>query len=369
MRKLSRRLLLLGVCAFAACDGGDPEPPGDAETDTGTETGDDTTGDPGDPGDPGDDTTGEPEPPDPTPPTPPVVRFIAIGDTGTGKPQQYAVAQAMKKTCDLMGCDFVVMLGDNIYEDGPESVDDQQWQDKFESAYTELDIPFFVALGNHDYGGSFGQGGLGDEFEKGPIEVQYSDVSDKWNMPDTFYTFTWENVGFIMLDTNSLVWDNTDNGDQREWYETALMEVSEAEWVFQAGHHPVRSNGSHGNAGNYEAIEIGGIEIPIPIPTLNGARLAEFFEDYVCGTVDVSLAGHDHNRQWLDDPDGLCGAELIVSGAGAKLKDLDETDRNKAFFQDDSERGFFYFEIQGDRLTGRAIGIDGSIDFERTIRK
>ncbi len=305
-----------------------------------------------------------PATPDAGPPEPDAVRFVVMGDTGEGNEAQAAVAGAIRDKCAADGCDFVVLLGDNIYDTGVSSVDDPQWQDKFEIPYADIDLPFYVVLGNHDYGGS----GLGTEVDKGPIEVEYSDASDKWTMPDTHYTFTWGNVGFIMLDTNSILWSNTTHGDQREWYATALAEVSNADWVFAAAHHPLRSNGSHGNAGSYESIEIGGIDIPIPIPFLDGAAVKSFYDELVCGTVDIAFAGHDHNRQWLDEPDALCGAELIVSGAGAKLTGLARTS-NQTHFEDDTAEGFLYVRVVGDELTGQFIDKTGAVNFERKLQR
>ncbi len=295
------------------------------------------------------------------------VRFVVMGDVGEGNADQALVADAILDKCNQDGCDFVMLLGDNIYDSGVDGVNDPQWQSKFETPYQNLDLPFYVVLGNHDYGGDlFGldQGGLGNEWDKGPVEVQYSDVSEKWTMPATHYTFTWGNVGFIMLDTNSILWDNNKHGDQAAWYPTALMEVSDADWVFAAGHHPVRSNGAHGNAGNYESIEVGGVEIPNPLPILNGGNVEDFFDQVVCGTVDAYFAGHDHNRQWLDEPGELCGAELIVSGAGAKTKDLE--DRGNAFhWQTADVEGFFYVTIVGDNFRGQFIDKNGNLEFER----
>ncbi|RMH44157.1 MAG: hypothetical protein D6689_03070 [Deltaproteobacteria bacterium] len=300
------------------------------------------------------------------------VRFVVMGDTGEGNQAQADVAAAIAATCAARGCDFVVLLGDNIYDSGVDSVDDPQWQTKFEQPYRDIDLPFYVVLGNHDYGGSlfgFDQGGLGNEWDKGPIEVMYSDVSDKWEMPATHYTFTWGNVGFIMLDTNSILWDDTTHGDQREWYAAALAEVAGADWVFAAGHHPYLSNGRHGNAGNYESIEVGGVEIPNPLPVLNGDHVKAFFDDVVCGTVAVYFAGHDHNRQWLDAPSALCGAELIVSGAGAKTTPFSDPAPNAAHWQDDSTEGFLYVVVDRNTFTGQFIDRTGAVNFERTITR
>jgi len=209
---------------------------------------------------------------------PPIVRFVMVGDTGTGKEAQHAVADAMAAKCEAHGCDFVVLAGDNIYESGVDSVDDPQWQEKFEEPYAALDVPFYAVLGNHDYGGKI-FGGTGDQWWKGPIEVDYAAHSDKFVMPAPHYAFPWEHVGSVMLDTNSLMWNNTDHGNQREWYPMGLLEVSDSEWVFAVGHHPYLSNGKHGNAGNYDPI--GGLKNPLD--WINGKHVKEFLDDVVCG--------------------------------------------------------------------------------------
>ena len=227
-------------------------------------------------------------------------------------------------------------------------------------------------LGNHDYGGEFvGQemGGVGNEFDKGPIEVQYSASSTKWNMPATHYTLKFGPVGLIMLDTNSILWDNSDNGDQSLWYPAALAELSEATWIFTAGHHPLRSNGAHGDAGDYEAIEVGGTEIPIPVPIMDGDTVLDFFNDNICGTIDMAFAGHDHNRQWINEPGACAGAELIVTGAGAKVKDFDNETRNATRFQDDQTEGFVYVSIDGNTATVEFIDKTGNLDYSDTITK
>jgi hypothetical protein len=193
-------------------------------------------------------------------------------------------------------------------------------------------------------------------------------------MLDTHYTFQVDHVGFVMLDTNSLLFDNVDNGDQRAWLPSALAELSAtgAEWILGAGPHPVRSNGAHGDAGAYESIEVGDTEIPISffdLPIIAGEEVADFFDNDLCGNVDVYFSGHDHNRQWLDEPDAMCGAELIVSGAGAKTKGFDNTERNNVRFQDATTEGFMYVVIDGDSFTGEFIDKNGASNFSYTFTR
>ncbi len=303
--------------------------------------------------------------------TPGVVRFIAMGDTGTGSKSQYNVGNEVANVCASRGCDFVVLLGDNFYDSGVDSVTDPLWQQYFEMPYASIPdtIPFYPVMGNHDYGGTLlftETGGLGNEFDKGPIEVEYSQHSNKWTMPATFYTLRIGSIGFMMLDTNSIMWGNTNNGDQLGWYADARAELDGSDWVFAAGHHPYLSNGRHGNAGNYESIEVFDQPIPNPVPLLNGGAIKDFFDDYVCGTVDAYFSGHDHNLQWISEPEALCGAELVVSGAGAKTTDFEST-ANTTYYQDDQKPGFVYAVIDGATMTLEFIDEDGEVDFVKSV--
>src|SRR5690606_16435034 len=129
--------------------GGFPRPPrpdtdtgADTDADTGADTSADTDPDTGADPDTGSD-PGDTETPVGAP-----VRFLALGDGGRGNSKQYEVAAAMEGVCAAKGCDFAIYLGDNIYSDGVSSVDDSQFEEKFESPYASLDFPFYMALGN-----------------------------------------------------------------------------------------------------------------------------------------------------------------------------------------------------------------------------
>ncbi|MEW5855425.1 MAG: metallophosphoesterase [Myxococcota bacterium] len=280
------------------------------------------------------------------------VRFVAMGDTGTGSDGQYAIAAQVKQKCDAEGCDFVILLGDNIYDSGVQDVQDPQWQEKFELPYQDINLPFYAVLGNHDYGGN----GAGYEWSLGPVEVEYTQHSDKWNMPATHYTWAEGHVGFIALDTNSIMWANTNHGDQTEWIGPALAQLNTT-WRIALGHHPYLSNGPHGNAGSYDGVPF--------VPVANGANVKEFFDEHICGAVDVYLCGHDHSRQWLQPAAG-CALELVVSGAGAKTTEIEGD--NPVHYQSD-QKGFLYVVIQGNQFKGQFINEDGSVGFERTFTR
>lgn len=293
------------------------------------------------------------------PPSGAAVRFIVMGDTGRGNNVQREVAIQIRDLCAREGCDFVVLLGNNIFPNGVTSVDDTQWQDKFELPYVDISMPFYAVLGNHDYGGN----GAGTEPFKGPIQVAYGAVSAKFEMPWTFYSFRRENVGFVMLDTNAMLLGDTSNGDQRQWFASAVanLRASGAQWIVVSGHHPYRSNGSYGNAGNYEGL-------PSTIP-VSGASIRSFYDDLVCGEANVVFAGHDNNRQWLNEPGALCGAELIVSGAGSDTGSFRPSASNNLRFGDDTMPGFMYVVIQGDKMTGRFVDITGATNFQHEVTR
>ena len=104
---------------------------------------------------------GDIAPPEDSASVEPVVTFAAFGDSGKGNEGQKQVADAVVAKCKKDGCDFIMLLGDNIYNSGVDSVNDPQWQEKFEIPYKDLDVVFKPALGNHDNGGlTLGIGGL-----------------------------------------------------------------------------------------------------------------------------------------------------------------------------------------------------------------
>ena len=319
----------------------------DTETDTNTDTDTDTD-------------TGETEEPEPAQ----IVRFVALGDGGEGNETQYKVAEAMKTLCDsktddlLDGCEFALYLGDNIYDIGVESVLDEQFYDKFEAPYANIDFPFYVVLGNHDAG----CWGAGCEFYKTEYEVDYTNYSDKWTMFDQYYRVDIEHITLFGLDTNELMWEPWFGADdQWAWFESEIPNTNE--WTIAFGHHPYVSNGRHGNAGSYEGLDwlegTWGTEVPL------GQGVKEFMDANVCGQVDVYFAGHDHNRQWLDP---VCGTEFIVSGAAAKHTDL-EGRGNQTMFEDDMFGGFMWIEIEDNCFTGEFYNENGFMEFTHQFCK
>jgi hypothetical protein len=276
-------------------------------------------------------------------PTPVVTRFVALGDAGTGDSKQTRVAAGLANVCAQRGCDFAVYLGDNFYSDGVTSVDDSKFQSVFEEPYAALDFPFWVVLGNHDYGGNGG----GWEPYRTDAQVAYTARSTKWRMPDQYWTAEEGPVSLLGLDTNALAWERA--ADQIAWFPGA-RDATAGRWRIALGHHTWLSNGPHGNAGSWD----GGN---------GGSVFRDFFAAEVCGKVDLYLGGHDHSLQWPQSP--CAGTEVVVTGAGGKTSSVG-SGANQVWYET-SQLGFFYVEIVGDTLTGTFYDADGNKLYERAF--
>lgn len=162
------------------------------------------------------------------------IQFIGVGDWGSGGKGQRLIAEAMAKKAERDSVWFVLVLGDNFYEEGVESVQDEQWKTKFEEMYWQpsLQIPFYAVLGNHDY-------------RTNPqAQVEYTIHSSRWRMPKRYYSFVEAidstcRIDFFCLDTYPLsdlssedVGQSKDTSgvlSQLQWLEEALA-GSTARW-------------------------------------------------------------------------------------------------------------------------------------------
>lgn len=303
------------------------------------------------------------------------VSFVAFGDagqqSGSGPATQTAVGDALAQVCEKRGCDFALELGDNIYLSGVDSVEDAQWQSKFEQPYANFHYPIYAALGNHDNSTGPGEG---SDNTKGDFQVEYhySGKSSKWNMPARYYNFVWPQESaqpiaeFFALDSNPLTAIVPDidpefnfvtyGAEQQAWFSDALKN-SRAKWKIAFAHHPYLSNGLHGNAGNYD-----GLPEQVPVVTANGKPWLDFLNATLCAEgVDIYFQGHDHDLQWLK-PVERCGkTQFIVSGAGELPRPFADPNRNAAYWQQDQALGFFWFRLEADRLIGAAYVLDDNL--------
>ena len=247
------------------------------------------------------------------------ITFLAFGDGGTGNSQQHRVANSMERVCSTLACDFAIMLGDNIYEDGVDNVDDEQFQTKFEEPYGPLAIPFYVALGNHDARGNT------------EAQIEYTQRSQWWNMPARYYEKNIDNLKLIGIDSN-------DFGDDQVRFVANTLANSNAELNIVYGHHPIYSYGSHGHT-SYLVNDL--------LPVL-------------CQYQNVIyISGHDHDLQVLDSG---CGVPLFVSGAAAKLRDTGFGSRS---VWSDSTYGYAIFTYQSGSLDVKYFSQNDDVLFEK----
>ena len=163
---------------------------------------------------------------------------------------------------------FTMMCrGDNMYYSGIDEDSDEndaRFQQTFEEVYTqpELQIPWYVIAGNHDWKGNV------------QAQIDYSTVSERWNFPDYNHehTFSWTEddknlqVQIILIDTPQLSGVGPDvspdhpryfdkptgplnatlASDTYAWIEEK-MQSSTADYIWVAGHYPVYSACPHGN--------------------------------------------------------------------------------------------------------------------------
>lgn len=265
-------------------------------------------------------------------------RFFVIGDMGTGKPGQYRVARAMAQRAEREPIDFILTVGDNIYPDGVRSVDDPQWQAKFENVYDDpvLNVPIYPTLGNHDY------------HADPQAQVEYSELSDRWTMPDRYYTFTRnlddEMVDFFAIDTTPIA-KNTESADsQLAWLKRALAD-STARWKIVYGHHVLYSHSRHGdNPTMIDALE--------PIFTAHD--------------IDLYVAGHDHSLEMLKP---IRGVHYVVSGAAGGEEKAYAVNWTDESYYAATVGGFIACRISDDELVIEFVRPNGETQYAHTLTK
>ncbi|MGW8376985.1 metallophosphoesterase [Streptomyces sp. ODS28] len=298
---------------------------------------------------------------------------LVTGDAGTGDEAQYAVAAAARKLMRSEGIGLAVGLGDNIYENGPESDRDSEFQDKFEKPNSGIDVPWLMLLGNHDCSGLIP--GTGGDPSRGDREVAYAKHSRRWYMPARYYSVALPSgadgdplVEFFALDTIPVTsyvvqtdphyqWDGPYMREQRAWLDRALSE-SRAQWKIVLGHHPYVNNGKHGSAGSYDGFTVGHYT--------SGIHLKELYEEVVCGRADLIFSGHDHTLQILEPTAESKGTRQVVCGAAAKSGDGKAHGDHPSAWQDFAAHGFMVLKVSPRGMSLDAYTVDVAT---RTARK
>jgi len=236
------------------------------------------------------------------------VRFLVLGDAGTGDREQYDVANQMLRYGRVFPFTFAIMLGDNIY--GSERP--QDFDKKFTRPYKALldaDVEFHAALGNHD------------------------DPNQRYFKPfhldgNRYRTFKKGNVRFFVIDSNYL------DPEQMKWLEKELSQ-SGSDWKIAYFHHPLYTTARRG-----PEVELRAVLEPL----------------FVKHGVDVVFTGHEHIYERLQPQKGIY--HFTVGGA-AKLRKGDTRPGPLIAARYDRDRSFLLAEIAGDSLHFQAISRKG----------
>lgn len=238
------------------------------------------------------------------------VKFLIIGDTGTGTEKQQDLADIMLRSRASFPYEFVLMMGDNMY--GGEKPAD--FKNKFEDVYRPImdqNVKFYASLGNHD--------------EPAQRFYEFFNMDGK-----EYYRFTRNNVAFYALNSNYM------DPKQVKWLEDELAKDT-SEWKIAFFHHPpYSSGGKHGSDTQLRKV------------------LEPIFVKY---GMNVALTGHEHFYERIKPQQGVY---YFISGAGGKLRAGDVKDKSplteKAY---DKDMSFMLAEIVNNQMFFQVISRTG----------
>lgn len=265
------------------------------------------------------------------------VRFVAIGDVGKGNEAQARVARGVKALCERERCDFLLLLGDNLYPRGMQSADDPRMEEIIGAIYEDVAPAVYLVLGNHDYG-------KGRDKQSASWQIAWVNQRQGFEMPSQAWRMDAGPARIIGLDTNAALQFGGDF--QKRWLHEQLS--APMPWKIVLGHHPYRSNGRHGNAGAYEGT--------LAVPFVSGSTLRDLFDEELCTGADLYLSGHEHSRQLIS----WCGVPLVVSGSGASSTEIIDRGNDPLFAS--ASLGSVLVELGPQGGFVRFAGADGDWD-------
>lgn len=295
------------------------------------------------------------------------LRFLVVGDWGWAgiKPRpnpasatesednarrgrgERAVAVAMGAWAQSRRPAFVLSVGDNFYPNGVKSVNDARWKDAYEDVYTApaLQVPWYVALGNHDYRASV------------QAQIDYSKLSKRWRMPARYFTFTEKSpagvsVQFFVLDTCPFAKGlhqgghsdvaAQDTAAQLAWLERELA-ASTAGIRILVGHHPLWTGGVRRDMREQSLNTI----LP-PLMKRHG--------------VNVYLCGHEHDAQHIE----VDGIHNFVIGHGGDRRPTGVTAGTRFA---ESREGFAAIAVNAAGVTVHFVDASGEVRHTAVVPK
>ena len=255
------------------------------------------------------------------------IRFVVLGDNGSGGRSQMDVARQMARTYRETPYGLVLLAGDISYYG---SIDDR-WEEVFVEPYRPLidaGVTWELAIGNHE---------ISEKKSDDAVEQIRAQLR-RFGKPGTYYTVRHGPMEVFVLDTSIPLETGEGGPEQVAWLEEALA-ASEAPWKVGLLHHPPYSSGRHGSD----------LRVRDAVQPL--------FSRY---GVQVAFTGHDHHYERTTPQDGVV---WVVSGAGCKLSRVGRSDFTA---HAESTLQFMLADIEGDTMDLRAVTTDGTT-IDRTV--
>jgi len=268
------------------------------------------------------------------------VRLAVLGDSGTGSPEQRAIAARLIADAP----DAVIHTGDVAYENG--TAEEVRCHYFVPYAHLLPVAPVYPTLGNHD------QVADGGATLLGALHLPTNPVDGS----ERFYSFDVGPCHVAVLDTDRPLDPGTAEGD---WLDADLA-ATPARWKLVVLHPPLWSSGRHGS------------DVPLR------DALAPVFE---ARGVDVVFCGHDHHYERTYPMAGstpvdaasepaygdTAGVVYVVTGGGGA--DLYETGTSAFTAHAESSHHFVRVDAGPTTLSLAAVRADGTVADEASITK
>ncbi len=278
-----------------------------------------------------------------------VLRFGVIGDSGTGDERQRSVARAMDRWQAAHPWEFVLMAGDNIYEDGKPEYFDAKFKLPYK-ALLDRGVRFHAALGNHDR--------VHPSARLGCAQVEdpafgFLDRRDEYVLEEGPVIGGKRLARILVLNSNAWIDQYVDGKNDatacRGTTEDRLAQLKG--WLKQSGryhwnilllHHPLYSHvifsglfGGHGSS----------------------KRLREILEPLLKNRANVVFAGHDHYYQRIKPQQGI---HHFVVGGAAKLR-FGGNSRHRNVAYGARRKHFLDVELTRGELKFKAVDENGQV--------
>jgi hypothetical protein len=262
--------------------------------------------------------------------------YLMIGDWGYDKTRvnQVAVGKAMQAYVEAKKItpEGLFLLGDNFYGPFKGGTNCPRWKADFEDIYPASSFPgpCWAILGNHDYDD--------EPVDKLAAELRYKadNPATRWYLPAKWYRLELPAkkplATILMLDSdyhNSVAsLTAEEKAAQLSWLATELAMPRTTPYLIVMGHHPLYSNGQHGD---------------------DPALIADWEPLFKKYSVQYYFFGHDHDLQHLEFDNHP--TSFVGSGAGgANLYEIQHPERGP---YSGEVFGFTHLQMNAERIIVR----------------